>query len=111
MNDTIVNEFNLSQQEIILSIISVTSVFSLVGSLFIILTYLIFRETRTFGTSLIFFLSISDFMTSISWFPWSTKEILCIIQAASLQFFEVASCLWSFTISYCIFQVIGLFFY
>jgi len=88
------------QIHIIQIIILATASLGLLGSLFIISTFLLFKEIRLFSTKLIFFLSLSDFMASICWFPFGSKaEILCVIQAMGLQFFLCSSLLWTMCIS------------
>eukprot|EP01114_Cavostelium_apophysatum_P002622 TRINITY_DN12322_c0_g1_i1.p1 TRINITY_DN12322_c0_g1~~TRINITY_DN12322_c0_g1_i1.p1 ORF type:complete len:307 (-),score=10.47 TRINITY_DN12322_c0_g1_i1:71-991(-) len=81
---------------------------SCLGSLFIIMTYLLFKSTRSYGTRLVFFLSIADFMASFSWFPWNKSELLCEIQAGMLQFFMISSTLWTLAISVSLYQVFVL---
>lgn len=70
MTQTHEDALTTDQEEIIDYILYASSGLSMIGSLFIIFTFIVFKETRTFGTKLIFFLSISDFFTSLSWFPW-----------------------------------------
>jgi hypothetical protein len=55
------------QRDIITYALYGSSTLSLVGAFVIIMTFLIFKDTRTFGTKLIFFLSFSDFFCSLSW--------------------------------------------
>ena len=104
------------EQEIVAKVLYVSVTFSIVGSLFIIFTYLIFKKSRTpgnesnrssysLGTKLVLLLSISDLLTSISWLPWNVNSVLCVIQAASLQFFQTASFFWSLIICFSLFQV------
>jgi len=88
------------QIDIIQTIILATASLGLLGSLFIISTFLLFKEIRLFSTKLLFFLSLSDFMASICWYPFGSKdEILCVIQAMGLQFFLCSSLLWTMCIS------------
>jgi len=94
------------EKQIINSILYVSASLSAIGALFIILTYLLFKETRTSGTKLIFFLSFTDLMCSLSWLPWNLDATLCIIQAVSLQFFEAASFMWTFCICVSLYQII-----
>lgn len=96
------------EHEIIRIMLYFSSILSLIGSLFIILTFLVFKRTRTFGTKLIFFLSISDFFASIAWLPWNTSDQLCNIQAIFLQFFELSSYCWTFCIAISLYQVLFL---
>jgi len=103
-----ITDLNEDEQKSIYFILYGSSSISLLGAGFIVLTYLLFKETRSFGTTLIFWLSLSDLLTSLSWLPWNANEQLCIMQAVSLQFFETASYFWSFSISFSLFQVFFL---
>jgi len=77
-----------------------TGSLGLLGASFIMITFLLFKDIRMFSTKLIFFLSLSDFMVSISWFPFgNVNEYLCTIQAMGLQFFLCSSLLWTMCIS------------
>jgi len=100
--------FNCSDLEVLNCAIYFSGSLSIVSSGGIIFTYLLFPNTRTFGTKLIFFLSVSDFFSSFGWFPWNVTSTLCWIQASVLQFFITASFLWTFSISLSLFQVFYL---
>eukprot|EP00026_Physarum_polycephalum_P012244 Phypoly_transcript_12532.p1 GENE.Phypoly_transcript_12532~~Phypoly_transcript_12532.p1 ORF type:complete len:324 (+),score=5.27 Phypoly_transcript_12532:138-1109(+) len=83
----------------------ITAALGLVGSIFIIATYVLFKDSRNFGTRLVFCLSIADFIRGLSWFPWTINTILCIVQGALTQFSEFASFMWVFIIAMCMFQI------
>jgi hypothetical protein len=99
--------FSASQDRVLDVALYISCGLSMIGSIFIILTFILFPKTRTFGTKLIFFLSISDFFTSLSWFPSDIDYDLCMFQASILQFFMVASYFWSLSIAISLFQVIS----
>jgi hypothetical protein len=71
--------------------VCVSATLSLLGSSVIIFTFLAFRDVRKeLGAQLIFFLNLSDFLMSLSWFPWwgyiptyfpSLPFLLTILQA------------------------------
>ena len=92
-----VSNLTNSEQNVIDIVLYVSSSLSILGSLFIILTYLIFKDSRTLGTQLIVFLSLSDLLSSISWLPWNVDEGLCIAQAILLQFGIISSYMWTGT--------------
>src|SRR4051794_36578766 len=94
-----------SEQNVVYYVLYVSNGLSLAGASFIMISYLLFRETRTYGTTLIFWLSLSDFFMSLAWFPWDKNSQLCVVQASMIQFFELASYFWSFSISLSLFQV------
>lgn len=86
--------------EIIHHIIYGSASLGLLGAAFIIITFLLFKEIRLFSTKLIFFLSLSDFMASLCWFPFgNVNDFLCLVQAMGLQFFLGSSLLWTMCIS------------
>jgi len=96
----------LSNQEIdiVQKIYGSGAVFSFIGSSFIVLSYLLFKEFRTLTTFLIFFLGIADLGLSISnlmtWLyvydliPDHYKTI-CLIQAYGMQYFAISAFLWT----------------
>jgi len=85
---------------------------SVIGSLFIILSFIFVKRLRTMTTFMVFMLGFSclgsALFNCLSWILYkeimpggplvelSTKgeEILCIVQAAGIQFFAVSSFLW-----------------
>jgi len=100
--------FSESQEHFLDYALYISCGLSMMGTAFIIMTFILFPKTRTFGTKLIFFLSISDFMTSLSWFPWDFDYDFCLFQASILQFFMVASYFWSLAIAISLFQAFFL---
>jgi len=72
-------------------------------------TFLLFKQARTFGTTLVFYLSIGDLLHCVfaGWVPWafhSTDQItICRIQAFMLSFSDVSSLMWSFCIGVSVF--------
>lgn len=91
----------LSEEELYYLAIAVctSAALSLVGSSVIVITFMLFKEVRReLGAQLIFFLNLSDLFMSLSWFPWwqlkGKEDMLCVIQATTLQYFEIASVLW-----------------
>jgi len=98
------------QTDTISTLTEVSSWATFVGTLFIIISYLIFKELQHFHLRLVFFLAIADFCTSITFLLNLhlnvSKNIFCEILAASLQFFELASALYAFSIAFVLNQVI-----
>jgi len=88
MDDDPIVKLNESEIDVLHIILWCSASLGVVGALFIIITYLLFKEIRIFSTKLIFFLSLSDFLSSVSWYPFgAVNNYLCIVQAMSLQFF------------------------
>lgn len=84
------------------------SSFSFIGSLFICICYLKFRDLRTFAFSLVFYMSISDAMAAIAQFLGSPVDGsgLCYLQSYMSMFFELSSILWSVSISFSIYRIL-----
>lgn len=80
----------------------VFSTFSVCGSAFIITSYLLFPNLRKFSYKLVLWLTISDmFNQSMSFLGNPNQDqIPCHLQAAGMQFFSVASFLWTGAIAY-----------
>lgn len=77
------------------------SALSFAGSSFIVLCYLLFKELRKFSFQLVFYLSLSDLLFSISNLLGDPgKGFLCYVQGYTTQFFSVASILWTTTIAF-----------
>jgi len=86
------------------------ALFSIVGSLFIILSFSCVQRLRTMTTFLVFMLGFSclgsALFDSLSWFLYEImplplvdmtepqKDIMCRVQAAGMQFFAICSFLW-----------------
>jgi len=104
--------FTKEQSKVITTLTEASACATLVGTLFIIVSYLAFKEIRQFHLRLIFFLAIADFMTSIVFIANLHSDIsnhvTCNILAAALEFSELASAIWSFCIAFVLDQVIRL---
>jgi hypothetical protein len=76
------------------------------GSLFVIVSYLIFPKLRSFNKTLVLFLATADLASaasdilSLGYFanPRNTRT-LCTAQAMGIQYAEISSFLWSLIIS------------
>ncbi|EFA86297.1 cAMP receptor-like protein [Heterostelium album PN500] len=87
-----------------ISFVSVS--FGCVGALFIIITYILFRDVRSFASTLIFYLSICDLMAALSYLPFGRgSKMACDIQAMGLLFFLTSSYFWTMCISISLFLV------
>ncbi|CAL5206240.1 unnamed protein product [Lathyrus oleraceus] len=74
---------------------------SLVGSTFIVLCYLLFKELRKFSFKLVFYLALADMLCSFfSIIGDPSKSFFCYAQGYSSHFFCVASFLWTTTIAF-----------
>jgi len=101
---------DLQQEEYLLrSVLYVSCGLGAAGSVLIILTYIFYAEIRNrFGISLIFYLSICNFLNCVAFFPWNVDEVLCEMQAIVIHYFQVASYFWSAFIAFSVFSVIYL---
>ncbi|KAB1219864.1 G-protein coupled receptor 1 [Morella rubra] len=74
---------------------------SFVGSGFIVLCYVLFKELRKFSFKLVFYLALSDMLCSFfSMIGDPSKGFFCYAQGYSTHFFCVASFLWTTTIAF-----------
>lgn len=93
-------ELSDDQVAIIDKIVMVTCALGMAGAVFMMVTYALFKELREFSTKLICLLSLSDFMASLVWFPFTHRQTtFCLVQSVGLQFFLSASFLWTVAIS------------
>ncbi|KDP28016.1 hypothetical protein JCGZ_19096 [Jatropha curcas] len=84
-----------------MSVNAVASSLSFVGSSFIVLCYILFKELRKFSFKLVFYLALSDMLCSFfSIVGDPSKGFFCIAQGYSTHFFCVASFLWTTTIAF-----------
>jgi len=91
--------------EIVQIITYITATLGILGSLFIIVTFCAFREARSLGTRLVFFLSLADLVHSFEWYPWGKSDVLCITQGIIMQWSELSYYFWCLCIAFCIFQI------
>ncbi|CAI0467675.1 unnamed protein product [Linum tenue] len=74
---------------------------SFLGSSFIVLCYLLFRDLRKFSFKLVFYLAISDMLCSFfSIVGDPSTGFFCYAQGYSTHFFCIASFLWTTTIAF-----------
>jgi len=83
-----------------------------IGSLLIIITYLLFKQARSYGTTLVFYLSIGDFLHCLfdGLVPLAFTDLaqtdLCRFQAFMLSFSDISSLMWSFCIGVSVFYTL-----
>ncbi|CAN6682479.1 unnamed protein product [Malus baccata var. baccata] len=74
---------------------------SFVGSGFIVLCYVLFKEVRKFSFKLVFYLALSDMLWSFfSMVGDPSRGFFCYLHGYSTHFFYVASFLWTTTIAF-----------
>ena len=81
-----------------------------------IVSYCLFRRSRTFSRRLLLYLTIADLMASVGWLLSGFEKILnakhpgalCVIQGYLLQFFYLASFLWTSCFAWHLFQIAWL---
>lgn len=89
------------QRWILMAVKGGASSLSFVGSSFIVLCYLLFKELRKFSFKLVFYLALSDMLCSFfSIVGDPSKGFFCYAQGYSTHFFCVASFLWTTTIAF-----------
>ncbi|XP_061985014.1 G-protein coupled receptor 1 [Populus nigra] len=89
------------QRWIMMAVKGGASSLSFLGSSFIVLCYLLFKELRKFSFKLVFYLALSDMLCSFfSIVGDPSKGFFCYAQGYSTHFFCVASFLWTTTIAF-----------
>ncbi|XP_048133087.1 G-protein coupled receptor 1 isoform X1 [Rhodamnia argentea] len=92
---------SLHDREILTSVNAVASSFSLLGSGFIVLCYVLFKELRKFSFKLVFYLALSDMLCSFfNIIGDPSKGFFCYAQGYTTHFFCVASFLWTTVIAF-----------
>eukprot|EP00282_Hemiselmis_andersenii_P003632 CAMPEP_0114119726 /NCGR_PEP_ID=MMETSP0043_2-20121206/6265_1 /TAXON_ID=464988 /ORGANISM="Hemiselmis andersenii, Strain CCMP644" /LENGTH=273 /DNA_ID=CAMNT_0001212293 /DNA_START=165 /DNA_END=982 /DNA_ORIENTATION=- len=80
---------------------------SFISSSFIILCYAAFPDLRKFAFKLVFFLSISDMMSSIPGFlPMNGQCPVCLAQAWLYSIFANSSVFWTACITHCLWRAL-----
>lgn len=91
----------VAERGILTAVNTGASSLSFVGSGFIVLCYLLFKELRKFSFKLVFFLALSDmFCSFFSIIGDPSKGYFCYAQGYTTHFFCVASFLWTTTIAF-----------
>ncbi|CAI0626081.1 unnamed protein product [Linum tenue] len=90
-----------SDRQILRTVNAGASSLSFLGSSFIVLCYLLFRDLRKFSFKLVFYLAISDMLCSFfSIVGDPSTGFFCYAQGYSTHFFCIASFLWTTTIAF-----------
>ncbi|CAL5044023.1 unnamed protein product [Urochloa decumbens] len=91
----------LSDHQILDAVGTGAAALSLVGSSFIVLCYLLFRELRKFSFKLVFYLAVSDMFCSLfTILGGPSNAFYCFAHDYSAHFFCVASFLWTTSIAF-----------
>eukprot|EP00003_Mantamonas_plastica_P014347 TRINITY_DN2489_c0_g1_i5.p1 TRINITY_DN2489_c0_g1~~TRINITY_DN2489_c0_g1_i5.p1 ORF type:complete len:269 (+),score=52.52 TRINITY_DN2489_c0_g1_i5:35-808(+) len=102
----------LNNDDVVLlrGIVWTSAILSVIGSTFIITSYLMFRRTRDFSMKLIFYLSCCDLGSSLSFILSITTttldDDLCKLQGFGIQFFIIASSLWTASIAHSLHTIV-----
>ncbi|XP_071917422.1 G-protein coupled receptor 1 isoform X2 [Coffea arabica] len=97
----VMGNLSASDRRILTAVNTGASTFSFIGSGFIVLCYLLFKELRKFSFKLVFFLALSDMLCSFfSIIGDPSKGFFCYAQGYTTHFFCVASFLWTTTIAF-----------
>ncbi|XP_028111822.1 G-protein coupled receptor 1 [Camellia sinensis] len=97
----VMGNLTASDRRMLTAVNSGASSLSLLGSGFIVLCYICFKELRKFSFKLVFFLALSDMLYSFfSIVGDPSKGLFCYAQGYSTHFFCVASFLWTTTIAF-----------
>eukprot|EP00823_Brevimastigomonas_motovehiculus_P006508 TRINITY_DN5397_c0_g1_i1.p1 TRINITY_DN5397_c0_g1~~TRINITY_DN5397_c0_g1_i1.p1 ORF type:complete len:559 (-),score=135.83 TRINITY_DN5397_c0_g1_i1:178-1854(-) len=100
-----VDTFSDTQNDAIHVVTVAGASLSIVGGLFLVLSYALFPDLRNFVFRIIVIISTCDVFTSISYLAGYWDK-LCDVQAILQQFFGVATFLWVLCFGFVIFQVL-----
>ncbi|GMH08009.1 hypothetical protein Nepgr_009849 [Nepenthes gracilis] len=96
-----VGSLTVKARQILAEVNTGASSLSFVGSGFIVLCYVLFKELRKFSFKLVFFLALSDMLYSFfSIIGDPSTGLFCYGQGYNIHFFCVASFLWTTTIAF-----------
>ena len=102
-------DLTTSEADTLAVITRVVSSFSLIGSILIMASFLKFKRLQTFAFRLVFYLSMCEFLFSVTNLMGLPDEDSgwCFFQAFGNSFFTVAAVLWTTVIAYCLNQSFG----
>ncbi|XP_060208616.1 G-protein coupled receptor 1 isoform X1 [Lycium barbarum] len=97
----VMGNLTVSDRQVLTAVNSGASSLSFVGSGFIVLCYLLFKDLRKFSFKLVFYLALSDMCCSFfSIIGDPSKGFFCYAQGYTTHFFCLASFLWTTTIAF-----------
>jgi hypothetical protein len=88
--------FTAQQFGILQVLLYCTSIAGMLGALFVFITYLALKSRRSFGTNLVFIMSIANFGVSASFLPafWIDGDVLCQVEGSIHHVSMVVSYIW-----------------
>ena len=92
----------MSEQLTLQLILLICNSLSLIGSIFIISAYIWLKSIRSFAFKLVFFMSISDIIHSIS-LLLPPQGLSCQVQGFLLQYSAISSVLWTLNIAFALY--------
>lgn len=110
------SSLNESDIEVLLITESITSLISMLASSLVLITYLSFKQLRTFAFRLVCFMSIADLFKSssgvINMFPSNSSyeqlDIVCQLQAFLSSFGIISSFMWIDIITWVLYSTVVL---
>lgn len=104
-----------TQEEVIYTLVRISSGLSAIGSLFILITWFLFSDLHFFSRKLIVYISITDLASSITFFygtflngyqEGTSPTTGCIVQGMLIQFFYLASYMWTGCLAMHLYQIL-----
>jgi len=93
--------------------IAISSTLSIIGCLFIIVSFILFRDSRKCGRRLLFMLSLADLGLAVSWLSGVVINLHtpgistpCIAQGYAMEFFRLSSFMWTGCFAVHLYQII-----
>ncbi|CAG9320174.1 unnamed protein product [Blepharisma stoltei] len=97
--------FSSEEKEILYYVEISSAIPSFLGTSFICLAYIYFKELRGFTFRLVVYLAIADMFTALSFaVPHYLSQELCLIQALVLNYSSLASVLWTSVIAFTLYR-------
>jgi hypothetical protein len=93
--------------------IALSSILSILGTCFIISSFVLFRDSRKCGRRLLFMLSLSDLGLAVTWLFGAVVNLhtgtiseACIAQGYAMEFFRLSSFMWTGCFAVHLYQII-----
>ncbi|CAG9324119.1 unnamed protein product [Blepharisma stoltei] len=84
-----------------------TCILSVIGSIFVISAYILFKELRAFAFKLVAYLAFADMCSALVYMiPWKVSDPLCQFQASVSLYFDLSGVLWSNIIAHALYSAV-----
>lgn len=93
------------------TLVSLTCIFSMLGSLFIVVSFIAWRDIRSISRRILIWISVCDFFIALgnmcgTFFKPQNIDYPCIVQSFVVSTALISSFLWSVTLAACLYMTI-----